>query len=316
MMILPTEVNLSANSKSSTKNSKSSTNVEKLKEWLRVDLPCIAGKREFATGRYFISEIHDSHSMKVAYAQFVQALRSRKTVAGLFVISENVALPETSRAEAQFLQLAHMMSCVTDVSPAKLAAGGRLFRTIELECPVTGIMQPFDDFDAVAFCPQSDDEADPLYDPMMAAPVPCVNFNSDIYAFSMFTRDYALKTKNSEVWGLDAFEREALFEAVSNRWQKFALATIKGYMNITNLKICPVSLQEGDTIWYANHQDPAFAETEKSQYAHHMPALYAQKIVEKWQCFFESGVVEKIGVEDITPFGTACPYQSSTQVRY
>jgi hypothetical protein len=286
----------------------SSTNIEKLKDWLKVDLPCVPGKREFATGRYFVTAISDTASMETAYAAFQTALIRRETVAGLFVVSENVALPESSSAEAQFRQLAEMMETVSDISPDRLASGGRLGKTITLPCPVTNIMHAFDDFDAVAFCPQSNDIMDALYDPMMAAPVPCVNFNSDIYAFSMFTRDYSLKTKNAEVWQLDPFERQDLFTVVAKRWQQYALATIKGYMNITNLERCPVSLRENDTIWYANHQDPAFAETTKSQYAHHMPSLYAPKIVEKWQNYFETGVLSHGSVEDITPFGMTCPF--------
>lgn len=213
-----------------------STNVEKLKDWLKVDLPCVPGKREFATGRYFITAIRDTKSMETAYSAFQTALIRRETVASLFVISEDVALPAASSAEDQFRQLAEMMVTISDISPDLLASGGRLGKTIELPCPVTNVMHAFDDFDAVAFCPQSNDIMDPLYDPMMAAPVPCVNFNSDIYAFSMFTRDYALKTKNAEIWQLDPFERQDLFAIVAKRWQQYALATIKGYMNITNLE--------------------------------------------------------------------------------
>ncbi|WP_296081983.1 hypothetical protein [uncultured Agrobacterium sp.] len=288
-----------------------STNVEKLKDWLKVDLPCVPGKREFATGRYFITAIRDTKSMETAYSAFQTALIRRETVASLFVISEDVALPAASSAEDQFRQLAEMMVTISDISPDLLASGGRLGKTIELPCPVTNVMHAFDDFDAVAFCPQSNDIMDPLYDPMMAAPVPCVNFNSDIYAFSMFTRDYALKTKNAQIWQLDPFERQDLFAIVAKRWQQYALATIKGYMNITNLERCPVSLRGNDTIWYANHQDPAFAETTKSQYAHHMPSLYAPKIIEKWQNFFETGVLPHGSVEDITPFGMTCPFRAS-----
>jgi hypothetical protein len=40
---------------------------------------------------------------------------------------------------------------------------------IELTCPVTGVLQSFDGFDAVAFCPQSLNLDDPLYDPMIGA---------------------------------------------------------------------------------------------------------------------------------------------------
>lgn len=282
-------------------------NVERLKAWLRTELPCVPGKREFSNDRYFIRSIHDAASMKVGFEEFLRALRNRQTVAGLFVISEAAALPATSTAQAQFLQCARMMRDISDIAPEQLATGGRLGKTITLECPVTGVMQDFDDFDAVAFCPQSNDLNDPLYDPMMGTPVPCVNFNSDIYAFSMFTRDYALKTRNAEVWQLNPLERHELFAQTARRWQQFALATIKGYMAITNLERCPVSLTDDHTLWFANHQDPAFAETVKRQYAHHMPKLYTPKIIARWETFFQTGVLRQESVEDITPFGITCP---------
>lgn len=279
------------------------SNMGVLCSWLRKDLPCVPGKREFSSGRYFMAEIHDTFSMAAAYEDFLVALRRKETVAGLFVVSELVALPLGASVESQFRQCAELMREVSDLPPDALADGGRLAKTIELECPVTGVLRIFDDFDAVAFCPQSLNIEDPLYDPMMGAPVPCINFNSDIYAFSMFTRDLSLRLKGEELPELRDFDRREIFDQASRRWQQFARATIQGYMTITNLERCPVSFADAESLWYANHQDPAFAEKSKSQFAHHMPKLYTPRIVAAWEHYFETGQLGGMSVESITPFG-------------
>lgn len=279
------------------------SNIEHLKQWLRRDIPCVPGKREFSSGRYFIAEIEDAQSMVNAFDQFVIALNRRETVAGLFVISERVALGRTATASDQFVQCAGLMKGITNMHPDALADGGRLSKTIELICPVTGVSREFDDFDAVAFVPRSLDEDDALYDPMMGAPVPCINFSSDIYAFAMFTRDVALRLKKAEVMELNEPERDEVFAYAARQWQLFARTTIRNYMSITNLSKCPVSLVNDESVWFANHQDPAFAEKRKQQYAHDMPIRYAPRIVSAWKDFFKTGHFVHQSVETITPFG-------------
>ncbi|UWF60389.1 hypothetical protein [Brucella sp. 2716] len=74
-------------------------------------------------------------------------------------------------------------------------------------------------------------------------------------------------------------------------------------MTITDLDRCPVSFADEESIWYANHQDPAFAERTKSQFAHHMPKRYTPKIVAAWERYFETGQLDGMPVESITPFG-------------
>ncbi|MBB4000253.1 hypothetical protein [Aureimonas pseudogalii] len=282
---------------------------------MRKDIPCVPGKREFSSGRYFIAEIHDPRSMTEAYERFVLALQRRETVAGLFVISEQVSLGHEASASDQFRQCAELMREISDLPPEALANGGRLGKTVELDCPVTGVSRSFDDFDAVAFVPRSLDESDPLYDPMMGAPVSCINFSSDIYAFAMFTRDIALRLKKSEVSNLGADDRREVFAYASKQWQIFARATIRNYISITNIQKCPVSLSDDDSVWNANHQDPAFAENHKQQYAHHMPLLYAPRIVTAWEQFFETGYIENQSVETITPFGFSSSLQYEQGLR-
>ena len=281
------------------------TNVEKLRAWLRTDLPCVAGKREFAGNRYFIAEIDDAASMTRAYDRFLAALEARETVAGLFVLSEQIALPPEATARDQFLQCATLMRGVSDLSPEALADGGRLGKSVSLRCPVTEARILYDDFDAVAFCPQSFDRSDALYDPMMGSPVPCINFSSDIYAFAMFACDVAQRLYEKPVRELSCNERAKVFAQSSAQWQRFALVTIRKYMAITDLARCPISLASGDAIWFANHQDPAFAETQKCQYGHHMPVLYTPRIVETWEAYFEDGLARSMPVQAITPFGHA-----------
>jgi hypothetical protein len=135
----------------------------------------------------------------------------------------------------------------------------------------------FEDFDAVAFCPQSDDLDDELYDPLMSAPIPAVNFNSDVYAFSMFCRDMSVQKFKREVYELTSAERGQLYEWVLQGWQRIAEKTLGNYINMTNVEKCPVYLHDNNRYWFANHQDPAFAESVKALYRHDMPLIYVPK---------------------------------------
>lgn len=273
-----------------------------LRNWIQDRLPCIAGAREYKNDRYLIQTIGSPEEMRAAFGLFVEALRQRQTVAGLFVLSEAVSLPRIASGHGQMAQLAQMMALLTQTPPEELANGGKMNFSLSLKCPVTGLPTVFDDFDAVAFCAQSADQFDPLYDPMMATPVPCVNINSDIYAFGMFVRDLALKREMQEVCDLPRAQRNRVFDQAISLWQKYAEQTIAGYVSLTDTTQCPMGLVEGNTRWQAPHQDPAFAETLKEPHLHDMPVLYAPRIVEIWQRRLEGEDVSE-RFQDITPYG-------------
>lgn len=278
------------------------SNINILTEWLNTELPCVAGFREFKRKRYFITELKSKFDIVGGFQRFIEALVARETVAGLFVIHESVALPGSASAKEQMLQCAEFVGAISDQSAETLLHGGKLSKKIELRCPVTDQYTWFNDFDAVAFCPQAADTSDVLYDPMMATPVPCINFNSDIYAYSMFVRDTALTNYHREVFELPDRTRSDLFGKCEELWQKFALRTINGYMNMTDLAKCPIAITETEEQWLANHQDPAFAETTKKPYLHDLPVKYTPRITAAWQKYFGGGELD-MSWQAITPYG-------------
>lgn len=279
------------------------TNLNILRQWMQTALPCIAGAREFRADRYLIQSIASDAEMTMAFDRFVTALEKRQTVAGLFVLSEAMALPRDQSATAQMMQLAQMVQPITNTPPEMLATGGKLNLQMTLRCPVTNQPTLFDDFDAVAFCPQSADKDDPLYDPMMAAPVPCVNINSDIYAFGMFTRDLSLKRTGQEVFTLTPTQRAEVFDHAVRLWQRYAVQTINGYVALTDKTRCPMGLVQKNTKWLAPHQDPAFAETVKEGHLHDMPILYAPRITALWERRLKGEDISP-AFEQITPYGS------------
>ena len=168
-----------------------------------------------------------------------------------------------------------------------LIDGGALTTAIRLKCPVTGESTLFDDFECIAFCPQSRDEADPLYDPLMFAPYPCVNLSSDVFAFSSFVADSALSAWGRPVYCEPSPERiEPLLQLCVDRWQRIATKTIRNFEAVTNTALCPVHVGADETYWVAHHKDPAFAERKKEAHAHELPVIYANRIVDAWMRHF------------------------------
>lgn len=256
-------------------------------DWMRSCLGCLSGRRELSRKRYFIRAIENRGEMVEAFNEFAIELHGGKVVAGLFILSSKNKEPNV-RAEIE--NLASIASSVSDVSVDVLINGGNLNKKFSLTCPVTKQLVIFDDFDAVAFCPQSDNIDDPLYDPLMAAPMPAINFSSDIYALCVFARDLSIQQYGREIADLTTKERDGLFARVLIDWQKIAVKTLQNYIAVTDTSICPTFLTEDRTRWLANHQDPAFAECKKELYSHDMPILYVPKIIDQWNNFFYNGI--------------------------
>lgn len=265
---------------------------EELQQWLRRGLGCIAGRREFLSNRYFAVEVRRLSDVVVGWRHFMGALERRDAVACLYSLS-GIFPPGGKPAGVRdsVSQLAEVMSVLSDDSAEDLASGGRLNLVINAICPVTGCRTTFFDFDAIAFVPEAADESDPLYDPLMAAPTPLVNVSSDIFGFSMFTWDHCRSRFDCEVRQLTAKERRYLFSATTEAWQKMAEQTITNFSRSVNQSLCPTRLAPDKQSWIANHQDPAFAETEKKPYVHEMPCRYTPRIVKLWQSYFEDGVL-------------------------
>lgn len=256
--------------------------LDEILRWFRKCLRCAAGRREFNRGRYMV-EIATEGTLSSIYEAFVTSLRSYRHTACLFVFNAPEFSSDKVDARSTFRFLAEQMARLGRSNPEELANGGALSKTITLECPVTGVETEFDDFECIAFCPQSDDIDDPLYDPLMAAPHPCVNLSSDVFAFSYFVRESSLTKFGRPPYEVADLSTLApfLYECVE-RWHRIAKATIENFAAVTDTSRCPVHLTAGGDHWVAAHRDPAFAETSKIPHRHELPIIYASRICDAW----------------------------------
>ena len=221
------------------------------------------------------------------FEEYKTRLATGEAVACLLVFNDQRFYKGRSNTSAAFHFLAEQMTAITDRSAAALANGASLTNAIKLRCPVTNQLAVFDDFECIAFCPQSADNGDPLYDPLMFAKYPSVNISSDVYGFSRFVSDSALVAWNKPVFEETDIERIAnLFKRCVDRWQRVAAATIRNFEANTDTALCPVHVTPNKTHWIAAHKDPAFAEQIKEVHSHELPILYATRITRRWLRFF------------------------------
>lgn len=255
-------------------------------EWMTRKLPCVAGRREYGRGRYLIRNA-SRMSVPIIIKEFQTKLLSGDAVACLMVFNEPRYYANRSDTGQAFRFLADQMALISNVEPELLANGEALTSSFELRCPVTNQVTLFDDFECIAFCPQSADKTDPLYDPLMYAPYPCVNMSSDVYAFSRFVADSA-----RSAWGKAVYEEtdtgtiSKLFDVCVDRWHRVATATIKNFEALTDTSLCPVHVTSDKKHWIAAHKDPAFAEQVKEVHSHELPAVYGKRITDRWLDFF------------------------------
>lgn len=283
-----------------------------MQQWFLDCLGCAAGRREFSKNRYKLIVIRAEADVQPGFDAYVRALEANECVACLFICPVATEEQKKFNVFQEVRRLSALFGALSGVSADALANGHALNKQLHLKCPVTGSTVLFDDFDAVAFCPQSDDINDELYDPLMAAPISAVNFNSDIYAFSVFCRDMSLQKFKREVFELSASERAGLYETVLHGWQRIAERTLTNYIAMTDVEKCPVFLTQDNRYWYANHQDPAFAESTKALYRHDMPLIYVPKVICQWERFFATGRVPDFSGA-ATP-GSALPESHSASV--
>jgi len=263
--------------------------LREVQEWMARKLPCVAGRREYNRGRYML-RVATRDRVESIFSEFRRGLELGEVSACLFIFNDK-RFDEVHGDVAQaFRFLAEQMEPISKVSAVELANGAALTNSIELNCPVTNIRTIFDDFECIAFCPQSLDSNDRLYDPLMAMPYPCVNLSSDVYGFSHFVRTSALAAWNCEVYEQnDLGKIEKLLRICVERWQRVATATIGNYQAITNTELCPIHLTVDENHWVAGHRDPAFAEQMKMAHKHELPRIYANRIVDGWMEYFRNG---------------------------
>jgi hypothetical protein len=262
--------------------------MKEMQTWFRECLGCVAGRREFARGRYMMTVIDDTDTAAKILAvqrQFRRSVLAYDKVACIMVFNHPRFYDDSGiNVTDAITYLAQQIAPVAHVPVDQLMAGGSAHQRHAIKCPVTGAPTIYDDFDAIAFCPQANDKGDRLYDPLMAAPYPCVNISSDIFAFSMLARDRFVERTGREIFNVhpDDAPDEHLVECGA-LWQRIAVRTIRNYVAMTDTSLCPTYLSADQRYWFANHKDPAFAESEKRLYRHEMPSTYAPQIIQGWK---------------------------------
>ena len=259
---------------------------EEVRTWMARRLKCVAGRREFRLGRYMI-RIACGQTVPAVMSEYVANLKRGKSVACLMVFNEPQFYDGMSDVSNTFRFLANQMTLISKVPCRDLAEGAALTTSVELRCPVTGRMTVYDDFECIAFCPQSADAEDALYDPLMYAPYPAVNVSSDTFGFSRFVADNA-----QTLWGKPVHEESdidrigGLFDICVDRWHRIATGTIRNFISVTDTSRCPVHFTEDERHWVAAHKDPAFAEQIKEAHSHELPVVYARRIADRWLAHF------------------------------
>lgn len=256
-------------------------------EWMRRALHCAAGRREFNRGRYMV-EMATRATVPSIRDRFRQRLQNGETTACLYVFNEPSLYPGRADVATAFAYLADQMEPISNLPARQLKDGAPLTTSMRLTCPVTNQITVYDDFECIAFCPQSDDRDDPLYDPLLFAPLPAVNMSSDVFAFSRFVADSALTALGRPVWEIeDAETRRVFLEKCVERWHRVAVSIIQAFERATDTGLCPVHVTDDGKHWIAAHKDPAFAEMRKEVHSHELPAIYAYRIIDRWLEYFD-----------------------------
>jgi hypothetical protein len=251
-------------------------------KWMGRELRCVAGRREYTRGNYLV-RVASRMTVPAILEEFKDRLRHRSALACLFVFTDPLYRAKNCDAATAFRYLAGQMSGITEKSAEALAGGAALTISIELTCPVTGQPTIFDDFECIAFCPQSNDKSDPLYDPLMFAPYPSVNLSSDVYGFSCFVAESADSVLGHRVVDeCDLGRLSEFFDRCVDRWHRIASKTIDNFAAATDVSRCPVHRTEDGRHWIAAHRDPAFAERSKIAHTHELPVIYAKRIAQRW----------------------------------
>lgn len=261
--------------------------VDETKAWMTRQLPCIAGRREVNRGRYMVRAATKASVPKI-FEEYKSLLQRGEAVACLYIFNDERYYEGRSETSKVFHYLADQMQGISSVPAHDLATGAALTTSIELRCPVTNEMTLYDDFECIAFCPQSGERTDMLYDPLMYAPFAAVNMSSDMYAFSKFVADSAFSAWRKPVYEETDIEKiEKLFSQCVSRWQRVATTTIRNYEALTDTAICPVHVTDDEHHWIAFHKDPAFAEQVKEVHKHELPIGYGTRITNCWLEYFK-----------------------------
>lgn len=258
-------------------------------DWLRNGVGCQAGRAELRRGRYVLARADGPRQLAAVRHDFGVELRGGDAVACLVMLEpENPDLAAlTVEKLSRYLEERYFPEAGTD--------GGADHRLhYRLPCPVTGLEVDFGDFEQVAYYPQATDEADAGYDPSRAAPWVCVNVTSNVYGFSMLAADVHRRGSHSgrPIGELAAEQRAALYATALRMFQHLAESTVRDYGEATNAELlCPVHVTEDRRYFVAQHEGSAFVSTSRRAHRAELPVVWAQRVIEQWEGYFERAVV-------------------------
>lgn len=249
--------------------------------WLDTGLLCSAGKREFKLDRYHVAYVGSGEDYARELEFFRREVIAFQKTGFLAILSTDTS--DCRMAEDELWLLGRIMrDAGLAPSVAALIGGETIAIPFQVPCPVTG-EETIYEFFPVAFCRNSANRDDPLYDPSLSAPFTAINATSDAFAFAMLARE--LSIKNLGQIPSEVTEREKL-EPVMTRateiWQNMSVNTIQSYNRAAGCPHRAVQLSEDRRFWLAPHNDPVFAELKKQEHAHEMPRIYASRLSEKW----------------------------------
>lgn len=250
-------------------------------DWLEHGLLCTAGRREMKAGRYHVATVRNGGDYAAELTLFRREVAEmRKT--GLLAICEFDGAPARF-AEDELWRLGTLMrEAGLTPSVAALISGETVEVKIDVACPVTGEDTVYSFF-PVAFCQNAANPSDPLYDPSLSAPFTAINMTSDAFAFAVMVREQVVRLFDrppAEVMSRAALE--PVFRKCVTMWQNLSQSTILAYNRVAADPQRAVHLTEDRRFWIAPHNDPVFAELDKQQHAHEMPAIYARRLADKW----------------------------------
>lgn len=257
-------------------------------KWLDTGLLCSAGKREFRLDRYHVAPVRSGRDFAQELEYFRGEVLTYQKTGFLAILAADTSACRLAEDELWLLGQIMRDAGLTR-SVAGLINGDTVSVPVQMTCPVTGEETVYEFF-PVAFCQNSANRDDPLYDPSLSAPFTAINTTSDAFAFALMVREQCVKALGrlpSEV------EHRAPLEAVMARateiWQNMSVNTITSYNRAAGCPHRAVQLSEDRKFWLAPHNDPVFAELKKQQHAHEMPRIYASRLCEKWLAtIFES----------------------------
>lgn len=254
-----------------------------VEEWLQAGgLQCSAGKREFRLGRYLVTRFRSGAEFNAGMDEFRRQVAEGNKTGFLALFVHDGPRDQAAVDEVKRLGAVMQEAGMTDDAGA-LIEGKTLSTTIEVPCPVTGKDSAYEFF-SVAFCQNSGNPYDPLYDPSLSAPFTAVNTTSDAYAFARLVHDQCVRIHGCAPHELvhDRDALELLFRRCVTAWQNMSATTITNYSRVSVDPARAVHLSEDRTRWFAAHNDPVFAEMEKCPHAHEMPITYAARLTAKW----------------------------------